>query len=215
MKLGLYMVFHKATKAMKQSDDKGFTIVELMLAMTIFSLVLVAAAAGLIQVGRMYYKSVITTRTQDVARSAIDEISRSIQFSGAIPQFTPESSSVDAVCIGSNRYSFQIDNQVSGDNDSSSYALYKDEAPPGCDDTPPQDGVELLGDNMRLTRFEVRLLPGSVDQYRVILWTAYGDDDVLDVDPENSERTICATRNIGGEFCAISELSTVVSKRLL
>lgn len=198
----------------KKPNQSGFTIVELMLAMTVFSVMLVAAAAGLIQVGRMYYKSVISTRTQDTTRLVIDEISRSIQFSGEAPRITIDGDdNVEAVCIGSDRYTPNIGEQagVSGEP-----ALLKDEAIAGC---PPATavggGIELLSENMRLNRFEVELISGSTDQYRITVWTAYGDDDVLEDDPNDAERKICTSSGPGGEFCAISELSTVVSRRIL
>lgn len=185
-----------------------------MLAMAVFSLVLVAAAAGLIQVGRVYYKSVITTRTQDTARAVIDEVSRSIQFSGDEPRIVTDAEGNSTVCTGGNRYTANVGQQAGEGSDP---ALFKDDSPLGCDNSVSlaSDGIELLGNNMSITRFEVLPITGSVDRYEVFVWIAYGDDDVLETDPNDSTRRICRTVSLGGEFCAISELSTVVSRRIL
>lgn len=197
-----------------------------MLAMTVFSLVLVAAAAGLIQVGRMYYKSVIATRTQDTARSIMDEVSRSVQFSGAEPIIERDGNGqVNAFCIGNNRYSIELGSQVGDQDNPGAYGIFKDEIDAGCPTgSLSDDGAELLGENMRLTRFDIEAVPDTADQYRIVLWMVYGDDDVLqgvdaagDFVPHDSAdavRVICRTGAISAEFCAISELSTTVSRRI-
>lgn len=214
------MMFWRKNKRIN-TNESGFTILELMLAMTVFSLVLVAAAAGLIQVGRMYYKSVITTRTQDTNRAVIDEITRSVQFSGSIPNIVEDADTGDimAFCVGNVRYTPNPDpNAVVGDG--STIGLFKDEV--GSSSCPAEsdlsslagsDGTELLGEHMRLTRFEVDSIPDT-DQYRVTVWIAYGDEDDLFHIDEDTNRYTCQSGAIGSEFCAISELSSVVSRRL-
>lgn len=201
------------------NKSHGFTIIELMLALTVFSVVLVTAASGLIQIGRMYYKSVITTRTQDASRNIINELSQSIQFSKdnpAIVRADPDDPTSQAIafCVGAKRFTPSLNQQVS--DDPTVVALYRDTGPNECEPaTSFSDGVELVGQNMRLTRFDVTPLDNENVQYRVTVWVAYGDDEVLEADPSNPDRFICSGSEVGSEFCAISELSTVVSRRLL
>lgn len=201
---------------MMHADNKqrqaGFTIVELLVAMTVFSLVLVAAAASIIQIGRMYYKGVITARTQDTSRAIIDEISRSIQFSGEEPTFAtttdPSGDEIHAICFGSTRYTYKIDAQVGTDP----YGLFKDVGGATCETSDMSgEGTELLGENMRLSAFEVE---HTADQYKVTVWVVYGDDDVIEPHP-SEDRTVCRGAVTGSQFCAVSELSTVVARRLL
>jgi prepilin-type N-terminal cleavage/methylation domain-containing protein len=59
---------------------KGFTIIELMISTIIFSLILLGASAAIIQIGKKYSKGITHVRTQDVARSTVDEIAQSLQF---------------------------------------------------------------------------------------------------------------------------------------
>lgn len=191
----------------------GFTIIELMLALTVLSVVLVSAAAGLIQVGRMYYKSVITVRTQDTSRNIINEVSQNVQFSNGLPTIVREdpndpTSQVQVVCFGAKRYTTAP---------TPPFGLYRDTGPNECTaaTTLGVDGVELVGQNMRLTKLQITPLDAKGIQYRVTVWVAYGDNDVLEPDPSNPERLVCKGSEVGSEFCAISELSTVVSRRLL
>jgi prepilin-type N-terminal cleavage/methylation domain-containing protein len=93
------------------------------------------------------------------------------------------------------------------------------------------DEREELGERMRVVKFEVANT-GVSDTYNVTLRIAYGDDDLLcspsiasgagscgyyGAGPFNAmvgyDDLKCKSR-IGSEFCAVSELSTVVSKRV-
>ena len=198
----------RLSRGTRQAD--GFTIVELMLAMTIFSVILVGASAGIIYVGRMYYKSVITTRAQDNTRLVIDDISRSVQFSGQEPEIQ-SSGQQTQICFGRTRYTVLV--AESADDASS---VYRQQIPSGpCSQAVPDDeGVELLSENMNLTRFNIEQI-GQSDTYRVLVWLAYGDDsDLFSSDSNDSDRWICNPSGFGVEFCAISELSTIVSRRV-
>lgn len=217
----------------ERSSQTGFTIVELMIAMTVFSLILVASAAGLIQISRLYYKSAITTRTQDNTRSIITELSRSVQFSGSTPAINNTGIdygglTVKSVCIGSLRYSFALDRQV-GSNPPSN-ALWRDNnADAGCTPLDVGDssvlsssgGVELLGENSRLTKLDIS--SPRPREYRIQISVAYGDSDLLvgldsggndAADPADITRFICNPSGPGTQFCAVVDLETLVSRRL-
>jgi prepilin-type N-terminal cleavage/methylation domain-containing protein len=218
------------TKSSHSSED-GFTIVELLFAMTVFAVVLVAAAASLIQIGRMYYKGVISTRTQDTARVVIDELSRGIQLSGADFSQEPVAAmssltDVGAFCIGDARYTYAIDAQVVAGltvaenlalGQRSPHVLWKD-SNPSCGraliTSPLSGGVELLSENMRLSFFDITPLDGTgladANTYRVRVGVVYGDDDLLERD---GTRIYCKS-TYGSQFCAVSELETTVFRRL-
>ncbi len=106
----------------------GFTVVEVLVSTLVFSLVLLGAMAALIQMGRIYQNGVITTRTQEVNRNVLAEISQSIQFSkrdvltsGMISPTsvdipvdvspTPDSS-IGFFCVGPARYTYALDRQL-------------------------------------------------------------------------------------------------------
>ena len=69
---------------------------------------------------------------------------------------------------------------------------------------------------MRVTRIDIEEIMGagasSTGLWRVSVSLAYGDNDLLEVDPAG--RYICAPGQLSSEFCAISELSTTVLRRI-
>ena len=64
----------------KRAEQNGFTIIELLIATTVFSLILLISVAGILQISRMYYRGVTQSRTQETARSIIDEVGEAIRF---------------------------------------------------------------------------------------------------------------------------------------
>lgn len=224
---------------MKTLDRKqrqgGFTIIELMLATAVFSLILLLATASLIQVSRMYYKGVTSANTQAAARGIIDDISRPLQFSGDTPLTggpqTFGSLTVSSFCLGTQRFSYVVDRQL---KDAPDYALNQsqhvlwrdtmtssatcdpldltDAAPSDGQSIVPSDGVEMLTPNMRLSRDIRPTQIGTSGLWEVHAWVVYGDEDLLD--RSDPARITCAGGVIGAQFCAVSELSTVVTRRL-
>src|SRR5690606_5051635 len=113
----------------KHRSQNGFTLLELMIASMVFSIVLLAAGAALVQVARMYYKGIITSRTQNTTRTVMDEISRSVQFGGSqirhagpFAQGSGEQIEVRAVCIGKTRYTYAINAQINDGVSEGEYA---------------------------------------------------------------------------------------------
>jgi prepilin-type N-terminal cleavage/methylation domain-containing protein len=211
---------------LRKLHNHGFTIIELMIATTVFSLVLLLCSAGMIHVGRTYNKGVTTARTQEAARSIVDEISRAIQFSGGTIATTPANRTDGTpyvFCIDSQRYTAVTDRQLK-DNPSGTTQLRNvlvSDNYPGCSSSTTPLGLtttgfnissvsgakELLQPNMRLARLEVNSLGGNL--YEVVIRVVYGNDDLLD--PTHDK---CQNVRAGTQFCAVSELRTVVQKRV-
>ena len=232
---------------MKKLQNNGFTIVELMIATVVFSIVLLTISAAILQIGRLYYKSITSARTQEVARSLMDDITRSIQFNagqivGIGPNTTVPSQNYSndldsvsptgykAICIATKHYSFKFGQQQVG----GAHSLVQNDIPSGCTSTKAQNlssnpsGVELLSDHMRLSNLVVA--PTTVTgTYKVTVRVIYGDNELLcsptlnncsstvDMDdPQiNAARDLsCKNIRSGSEFCAVSELSTIVKRRV-
>lgn len=222
----------------KDTDNHGFTIVELMISVTIFTLILVATSAVLVQMGRSYYRSVFTSRTQSVARSVVDNVSRSVQFSGS--QVISSGSSLvinssngisaRAVCIGTTRFTYALNSVVGDDN--VGQALWRDRVG-STDDCDPIDlsslpsdneGSELLSENMQLLWFSIEPIDG-IREYRVRVDIAYGDTDqiegvdasggtVEDITDPSIVRYRCSPSTLTIQFCAMSSLSSTTAQRL-
>lgn len=206
-------------------NQTGFTIIELMIATTIFSMVLLLCAMAIVHVGNMYYKGTLINRTQDMSRKVVDDVTRSIQFGNASTNpllfYRPGTASfggftVNSICLGSVRYSFSQTASQGTAAGQIRHAMWRDRTP---DDncaprnltavTPSADGESMLGDNMRVPSFTVT--PSS-NLWDIDLVISYGDDPNL-FEPA-SNFSICKGTSAGGQFCAASSFSTSVVKRL-
>jgi len=207
-------------------SQKGFTIIELMIATLVFSVILLLVTYGLIQIGRTYIKGLNESKTQQTARSIMDTISQDIQFNGGKIKIPAAFTGTFAVCIGDNRYSAMIDGQlVDGVPDTvkhqTNHTLVVDRPVGGeCNATPltyrnlnaaippddPYKPRELMAPNMRLAKFNIT--PAGALLWNIKVRVVYGDDDLL-----NPARDACAG-GPGSQFCAVAELSTTVQKRV-
>lgn len=115
----------------RRHNQQGFTILELMIATVVLSVILLIATLTIFGVGKLYYKGQTTAQTQDTARNVIEQISRQLQFSGDKPNLLNTapgnscalsmwcaswaapggSATVYAYCIGSTRYSFVLNRE--------------------------------------------------------------------------------------------------------
>ena len=189
----------------KRADQSGFTIMELLIATLVFSVILLVIMTGILQFSRQYYKGVIDSETQDTARSIMDEITRAIQLdSGGYTPLTG-GANYSGFCIGSSRrYSFSQNYEVTTTSHTSSlhqgyHGLIEDDVS-GCTGamtavnaqsqkyltptplpspfTVTSHAHELLGEHMRLVNLSVAPI-GTTGAYNVAVIVAYGDDDLL------------------------------------
>ena len=216
------------------SKQKGFTIIELMIATVIFTLVLMICLSGIMQITKMYYRAVTQNKTREVARSIIDEIGESIRFSKesiqpgtAIvgPQVDLSNNAIGFFCIGAKRYSFALDRQMKSAPENNKkqirHSLWVDK-PGDCSvpadlttETPSADGVDLVSENMRLYKLAIIQRDSVNNVYEIGMGVAYGDDDLLSPRPEdNPVEYTCEGAFIASEFCATINLNETVQKRL-
>jgi len=221
-----------ARKLKRVTSQKGFTLVELMIATMVFSLVLLMVTFAILQITRVYFKGVTESNTQNTARSIMDTVAQSIQFGGGEVQVTLPGDSTPssplALCVGNQRFSYARGGQLADTPDSGLHQGYHalvQDTQAGCSqhgaqvlNTPTVTGRELLSPHMRLSKFRVESLGNNL--YRVTVRVAYGDDDLL-YNPSNPNSptgdqaadAMCKS-TAGTQFCAVSELSTVVVKRV-
>ena len=199
----------------KLTSASGFTIAELMIATSIFSLVLLVGAAAFIGLGKSYYKGYTLTQTQETAKQIINDVSSNIRLSSSVSGGS-SSGGRAYYCVGSHRYTYILYREVNGSNhdNSSNFGLLQDEPNgDGCGDPFGSPGVafvkpaELLANHMRLLAFSINPV-GSNGAYSIQLTVASGSDDSL-TDP-NSATAQCKNQVSGNRFCAVTTLTSVV-----
>lgn len=210
--------------------QKGFTIVELMIATTVFSFVLLVASTGVISIGRLYYKGITNAKTQEAARAVIEDVSRSRQFTGGDYSFGGATGGLQTFCFGQDRYTYNIGERITDSDPSnpSTWGIRHDVNPDvGNCDPLASGGEELLDRNMRLLHFTVSSVGGG--QFSINVKVAYGENDLLEVsscssgftgdvcdNPSDADWATAQCRNgiAGSNFCAVAELATVIDKRI-
>lgn len=230
-------------KHLSSTQQSGFTLVELLIATTVFSVILIAATASLIQIGRMYNKGVISSRTQQAARNVTDELTQSIQFSnGEITTYGPVPSQplpTQVLCLGTVRYTFVLNAQQNKEVPSGQYntpqyplqikhALWKDylsddgECQNGSSADTPNLTIDNPGGNgsggSDLLSQGMRLIALDVTATsNPNLYTlkvgVIYGDNDLLV-PNESNPTGCKGSSVGGQWCAASVLYTQAWKRV-
>lgn len=220
-------------------SEKGFTIVELMIATMVFSAIMIIASATIVRFTSMFQRGLTETTTQNAARAIIDDVSSQLQTTSlngfSLVQAT---NSTQGYCIQQVRYNYRLGQPI-GTNGVPGGLVKQDQGlPEGCGPAAdiasarPADGQELLGQNMRLAKFSVNE-NADMSLFAVEVTVAYGDDDLLCSrfvtgscqegaaqlnptqlsDPEVLSGLQCRG-SAGSQYCAVTSLSTTVKRRL-
>jgi hypothetical protein len=194
-------------------------------------MVLVVVTIGVMTFTRSYYKGITQSNTQNTARLVIENIAQAVQFSGddvTSPIGTSGSGGSVGFCIGNKRYSYRegwqlVDGTPNVSLKQTSHALVVDQSGTcsglnAQDVTKPVTGTELLSPKMRVAKLSLTQA-GTSGMYKIVLRVVYGDADLLFSPSGNAagaaaSDATCRSAFAGSQFCAVSELSTVVSKRI-
>lgn len=209
-------------------NTSGFTLVELMIAVTVFSVLLLLSSASITQISRLYYKGIIVSKTQNVSRNIMDDISQAFQFSSGsmINISTPDSKGLRRICIGNVRYTYALNKQI---NSTNKHALWRDRLASGgsCgalnifDDSviensaTSSEGTELLESGMRLKTLSISSNGGITDIKNIDVAVIYGEDDLINF--QDNAKTLplgCKGDITGSQWCAFSGLYTQVFSRV-
>jgi prepilin-type N-terminal cleavage/methylation domain-containing protein len=198
-------------------QSQGFTIIELMIATMVFGVVLLVVSTAILQITRVYYRGITEAHTQATARMVVDQISQGIQFNGGNVTETP--GSFNTFCVGDKQYSYVLGKQLADTPTTAQtqHALVVTDAA-GCTASTPAapmnnadiTGRELLEPRMRLSKMSVENI--GTNLYRVTVKVVSGDDDLLKT--PNAGTASCKVSYAGTQFCAVSELTTVITKRV-
>ena len=111
------MIRLRRSKPARRAASAGFTIIELLVATAVFSVILIVITSGIMLFTSNYYKGVNQSNTQAVARSIINNISQAIQFSAAGYPYVqlanwPTGSGNQGFCVNNVQYSYVTGREI-------------------------------------------------------------------------------------------------------
>lgn len=215
----------KPMKSKETNNQFGFTIVELLMATAVFSIVLLIITTGIIKIGQSYYKGLIQNKTQETTRNISEDISRTIQLASG-QKVTPNPADPNRFCVGTVRYTAYLNEKVDGPVGPITSGLKAESVPPNdCSAPDDPNAKQLLAKNMRLLRFKVDPADPLAQTWRIDIRVGYGDNDLLTHYNDNgaplpgniianADSANCKSGVSGGSFCATAQLNNLVKKRL-
>lgn len=198
----------KMVKKISQTR-RGFTIIELMIAISILSIILLMVTFVLMNIGELYAKGINVANVQNDTRNIIQNITTSIQYSGTqmqtgssvVSMITPTGSTnvkLNAICFGDIRFTYATG------FDNLPHVLWKDTmagqgtcepldislSTPICDPSGTGyttaclpsvfgSGSELVGPHMHLASLNVIPYPFTNNLYFIRVGLVYGSQDLL------------------------------------
>jgi prepilin-type N-terminal cleavage/methylation domain-containing protein len=209
----------------QSKNNSGFTIIELLIATAVFSLMLVIFLSVFIQIGRLFYKGVAISNNQESARNVVQSISDDIRFTKNQP-VGDLISNQGYFCIGQHRYLYTKYFQVGS---GAGYGVQRQDlsdkncSPPAQDGVPPDgshpvagSGFEMLSAGMQLNNISVDCHDPSLSEtqsclIRVVV-VFYGDDNSVfqGVNGYLSPNPSCQGSLTGNQFCSVADYRTTV-----
>ena len=215
---------------LKKLSQKGFTIVELLIATAVLSVIILLATAVIINIGSLYYKGSTLAKEQEDARNIIDDVGKQIELSDTSLQTLPSAQSpgvavnggslnvkATVYCVGTTRYTAVIGYQLGSQT---THVLWRDtvadntcpalSSPPWND--PSNKGAEMIASGSMLTFFNI----SASSPYTIQVSVAYGDStasSLLNINTNSYDASRCKGQ-IGDQFCATASLSTTVDQRI-
>lgn len=196
--------------------QKGFTLVELMFALSMFSLMMIIATVGFVAMNRSYTRGLARKQLSEGAQRTVAAIDRSITGKGLTPFTICDGGGGDscpsmtgtgwqgALCFEGQRY-------IWGER-----GLFLQSEK--CDTSLPSedDGVEaeqLLSDRFKVDALGVSTIGGGSNLYRVQAVLRTSDDSDFDFDDSNPARTVCKPTSGATQVCAIEVVDTIINAR--
>lgn len=210
---------------MKRMNRAGFTLVELLLAMTLFSAVMIVATVGFIGMNRTFTRSLIRKELSETAQAVTQDVTRGLRAEGINAEVRLCSETVSnpancyirwsAVCVGGTRYIWRVGTTGIPTTDPP-LGLYRDAGP--C--TAPINSTKtlLLSDKYRVRHLRVTALNSSNADglFRVEGVFTTADQSALSTPAGGDPFTITclgSSQAAGAQSCAVEKFNFVVSAR--
>jgi type II secretory pathway pseudopilin PulG len=190
---------------LRTNNESGFTIIETMIALSIFIVVLLLVTVSISGYFTTFYRSIVVSDSQNIIQNVSNTVEQAVQYSNSLPVFTePSGDNPGTLCVGNEEFVFNLGEEVPADT---SNALYELPVAAGgvCtpNPTPLTGGNSLLGDHYRLITFSVLPIPPPVQvgspttaqEWTVDIKIAYTSGGGLQGDGDS---LLCSTSIAGG-----------------
>ena len=202
---------------MKDNQD-GFTIIELLIATAIFTVILLITSTTIIGISQTYVKGSVEGNTQQTARKILSTISQDIEFNNSSSIIIHQSKNY--FCIGNDVYLYNLNKRLVSKPTPSTepnWVLVRYTAPTcpllsSLPTTPPTGFEELMSSGQRLGQLSI---DQSGQSYTITLEVGYGTSSLLNTS-SNAPAPYKYTCQSGldSSFCAVSSLTTTVTPRI-
>jgi len=182
-------------------NQSGFTIIEILLAMAIFSFVMITVITAFTQIIRSYRKGVVSQRTQEATREIIDLISKEARVSTDVFVGTDVPAGVKLLC-------FKDGSQF--EYNQTDHTLKQGTTIVGCN-THDVNAKSVVSEDLDVLRFKPQIksttkpitLGFNID---LLVATDNGPDSLISGDA-------CDPLKAGSQFCSTSSLKTSIGLR--
>jgi prepilin-type N-terminal cleavage/methylation domain-containing protein len=224
-------------KRTMNKNNKGFTIIELLIATTIFSIVLIVIVSSFLQIGRMFYKGVSIDNVNEASRNLVDSITSDARLTTYFDPGGVDSTNANKhfFCVGPHRYTYILALQVRDSNiktnaNSMVAGIVQDTTNGACKsptDLPIAKASQILGPDMQLNDINIQKnTAGNTLMIRTHVVFYGSDNTVFDTnDPalantaanpgraSTAPDAFCSGNVLSTQFCATSHLETNVTLR--
>jgi prepilin-type N-terminal cleavage/methylation domain-containing protein len=197
----------------RKKSDSGFTIIELLVATAVFSLVLIVFLSAIIRISELFYKGVNMSNTQEAARNIVQDISDDIQFYQQQPVI-----GANYFCVGAHRYTYSLYTKV---DRATSHGITREVINGGCPSPSTQPvnyskGEELVDTGMQLNKLTLSNCANGLCTISIHLIYYGADPSVLVPGPSGVTPAVqapdatCGGPASSSEFCAVADYQSTV-----
>ncbi len=187
----------------KMNKQAGFTLVEISMAMAIFTFMLLVVSMAYINIARLYNASTAARNVQQNNRFAMEQISRVARTAISADE-APESAMVQqGTCFksSSGEQLFYLHSLSAAQN--TEFQLRQSSS---CDSPTDSNSKVLTSPGIYVAKLQTTRLQNTVT---ISLWMS-ARVDLLD---QNEQSGLKCKTGVGTEFCAINKLTTTVELR--
>lgn len=203
----------------RKMDNKGFTIIELMIAISILSVIMLISSTAIIFIARQYQNGVTRTTLQSASRQLHQKFTDSIKFSGG-EIIQTDSDGYSVICVGDSRYYFKTPLTGSITTTTGMSNLFFDKNSSGFSSSTCGAGLnesssaKLLPNNSRVAQALLACDTPSPKSCTLKTTFISGDDDLFNVSTSTDIDTLSCKAGIGNQWCSIVNLRSTVNSKI-